>query len=217
VKGVIFDMDGVIFDSEGLYREACISLVQRYGGTVTEDLFERQMGLKMDESQRVAVEVSGANISPEEFGRNYEKEFLKKANSALKTIPGVEKLLEFLKGKVSMAIASSTKIAIIKSFLEMFSFEEYFDTVVGGDQVINSKPSPEIYLKAARLLGVQPEECLVIEDSPAGIISATRAGMRVFAIRHDHNSHLDLSTAEKLFHDHNEVLSHIEALVETER
>ncbi|KUK92074.1 MAG: HAD-superfamily hydrolase, subfamily IA, variant 3 [Thermotogales bacterium 46_20] len=217
MKAVIFDMDGVIFDSEGLYREACISLVQRYDGTVTEDLFERQMGLKMDESQRVAVEVSGAKVSPEEFGRNYEEEFLKRANNELKTIPGVEKLLDFLKGRVRMAIASSTKTAIITGFLEKFGFEKYFDAVVGGDQVINSKPSPEIYLEAARLLGVQPGECLVIEDSPAGIISATRAGMRVLAIRHDHNSQLDLTTAERVFHDHRAVARYIEAFVDTER
>ncbi len=212
-KAVIFDMDGVIFDSEGLYREACISLVERYGGRVTEELFERQMGLKMDESQRVAVEVSGADVSPEQFGREYEREFLERASNDLKTIPGLEELLDYLSGKVRMGIASSTKATIIKGFLDTFDFSDFFDAVAGGDQVVNSKPDPEIYLKVARMLGVRCEECLVIEDSPAGISSALTAGMRVIAIRHQHNAQLDLSSAERVFRNHTEVKVFLESLM----
>jgi HAD superfamily hydrolase (TIGR01509 family) len=199
IKAVIFDMDGVMIDSERLYREACTEIVSRYGGTVTPELFDKQMGLKMEETQRVVVEIARLPLTPQEFGRMYIERFLEIARERLGPNPGLVELLEFLSPRVKLGIASSTEKSVIMEIVEQIGVGRYFQTIVGGDEISRSKPDPTIYLHAASLLGCDPEECIVIEDSPNGIKSGTAAGMEVFAVLHDENRHLDLSGAGKVF------------------
>ncbi len=82
IDAVIFDMDGVIVDTEGLYREACKEVVRRYGGIITEELFIRQMGLRMKEAQKIVVELAKLPLAPEDFGKEYMEEFLKRAKAS---------------------------------------------------------------------------------------------------------------------------------------
>lgn len=209
-KAVIFDMDGVIIDSEKLYRKACTELVQELGGSINQELFDKQMGLKMEETQRVVVQLAGLSMKPEEFGREYIERFLKLAREVLVPNRGLIELLSFLKPRVKLAIASSTTKEVVLELMERIGVKEYFQVIVGGDEVVESKPEPQIYLKAAELLAVRPGECIVIEDSPSGIESAVNAGMRVLAVKHDENRGLDLSRAVEQFDDLEEVRLYLE-------
>jgi HAD superfamily hydrolase (TIGR01509 family) len=199
IKAVIFDMDGVMIDSERLYREACTEIVGRYGGAITPELFEKQMGLKMEETQRVVVEIADLPLTPQEFGKMYIERFLEIARERLGPNPGLVELLEFLSPRVKLGIASSTEKGVIMEIVEQIGVGRYFQAIVGGDEISRSKPDPAIYLHAAGLLGCDPEECIVIEDSPNGIKSGTAAGMKVLAVLHDENGHLDLSGAGEVF------------------
>lgn len=199
IGAVIFDMDGVIVDTEGLYREACEAVVRRYGGTVTKELFIRQMGLAMKESQKIVVELAKLPLAPEDFGKEYLEEFLKRAKNKLKPNDGLLELLNFLQGKVKLGVASSTVSRVVYDILRTIDIFHYFDHIVGGDEVENSKPAPDIYLKCAEYLKVDPKNCIAIEDSPAGIKSAKTSGMKVYAIRHKENRNLDLSEADDIF------------------
>jgi len=96
IKAAIFDMDGVIIDSEKIYRRACTELVDELGGKISVELFERQMGLKMSETQKVVVQTAGLEIEPEEFGRRYMERYLELARETLVPNPGLVNLLDFL-------------------------------------------------------------------------------------------------------------------------
>ena len=210
IRAVIFDMDGVMIDSEVLYRRACTEIVLEHGGRISTELFEKQMGLKMEETQRVVVEVAGLPMTPEIFGREYIRKFLSIARKELRPNPGLIELLDFLSSRVLLGIASSTERAVVLELVDQIGAREFFNAIVGGDEIGPSKPDPSIYLRAAQLLGVLPEDCIVIEDSPNGIESGTSARMKVLAVRHEENRNLDLSAAYRVFENLHEVMSYLE-------
>jgi HAD superfamily hydrolase (TIGR01509 family) len=213
IRAAIFDMDGVIIDSEKIYRRACTELVDELGGKISVELFERQMGLKMSETQKVVVQTAGLEIEPEEFGKRYMERYLELARETLVPNPGLVNLLDFLSEKVELAIASSTEKAAVEELMKRIGVLDYFEIIVGGDEVDESKPSPMIYLKASELLGVNPEECIVIEDSPNGIKSGIGAGMEVLGVRHGENAHLDLSASSHVFDDLYGVKEYLETVL----
>ncbi len=215
IRAVVFDMDGVIIDSETVYRKACTELVTELGGKISVELFEKQMGLKMTETQKVVVETAGLDMKPEDFGRRYMERYMKLARETLEPNPGLIDLLAYLSEKVKLAIASSTERAAIEELMRKINVLDYFEVVVGGDEVHESKPSPIIYLRAAELLGVKPEECVVVEDSPNGIRSGVRAGMEVLGVRNEENAHLDLSFSKDVFEDLYKVKEYLEKLLES--
>ncbi len=140
---------------------------------------------------------------------------MKLARETLEPNPGLIDLLAYLSEKVKLAIASSTERAAIEELMRKINVLDYFEVVVGGDEVHESKPSPIIYLRAAELLGVKPEECVVVEDSPNGIRSGVRAGMEVLGVRNEENAHLDLSFSKDVFEDLYKVKEYIEKLLES--
>lgn len=211
ISAVIFDMDGVIIDSEKLYRKAFDIVVTRYGGASSGELFARQMGKEMKEAQKIIVETAALEVSPECFGKEYLEEFLKIARKRLIPNPGLEELLKYLKGKVRIGLASSTPRVIVKEFMNRLGLSPYFDEIICGDMVARSKPDPEIYRLVSQKLNVKPENCIAIEDSPSGIESAVNAGIKVFALIHDENRNQDLTGADECF----ETLGDIEKKLKT--
>ncbi|KUK67412.1 MAG: Haloacid dehalogenase superfamily enzyme, subfamily IA, partial [Mesotoga infera] len=126
IKAAIFDMDGVIIDSEKIYRRACTELVDELGGKISVELFERQMGLKMSETQKVVVQTAGLEIEPEEFGKRYMERYLELARETLVPNPGLVNLLDFLSEKVELAIASSTEKAAVEELMKRIGVLDYF-------------------------------------------------------------------------------------------
>ncbi len=180
LKAVVFDMDGVIFDSERKVVECWIEIAAKYGIKDIEKLCRMCLGTNSAETRRLALEFYGDDFPYDE--RKAEQSALyheRYDGGRLPMKDGVRELLEFLKGKgLKIALASSTRRVVVENQLRDAEILPYFDKVVCGDMVSHSKPHPEIFLKACEELSVEPECAIAIEDSYNGIRSAHAAGMR---------------------------------------
>lgn len=178
IKAVILDMDGLMIDSErmtgGFRRQA---LAER--GIPYRDLTARIMGHNDREVRAIHMEQYGPDYPYDEIRariRQLWDEYLRENPVPAK--PGLYELLDYLKGRgIPMAVATSTSRESAARTLEKGGIAPYLSATVFGDMVERSKPEPDIFLAAARALGAEPSSCMVLEDSPAGITAAHRAGM----------------------------------------
>ena len=180
---VIFDMDGVIFDSEKCCLHCWTEIAKRYNLPNIKDVFYKCIGTNKVQSEMIVEEAYseqyGAGIAKKLMGESslLFHELYDNGNLDLK--PGVVEILEYLKQNgIKMAVASSTRKAVVETELSDAGLLGYFDKIIGGDAVRISKPNPEIYLLACRTLEVEPENTFAIEDSFNGIRAAHAAGMR---------------------------------------
>ncbi|MBR6172036.1 MAG: HAD family phosphatase [Eubacterium sp.] len=179
-EAVIFDMDGVIFDSERIYLECCIAVGKKYAMNNVEEVCHRCIGTNSAMTRQILLDSCGEDFPVEEFTRDTSGLFWERyhAEGQLPVKTGTEELLQYLTEKgIPAAIASSTKTEVVRRQLKDAGLLDYFSRVVGGDQVTRSKPEPDIFLKAAEVMQTAPENCLVIEDSYNGIRAAAAAGM----------------------------------------
>lgn len=180
---LIFDLDGVIVDSDPVHREAWAIFNRRFGLETTETMLQRTYGKRNDEIVR---DFFGGGLPPEEVaarGTAKEELYREMISGRIEEIlvPGVRGFLERHRG-VPMGLATNAEPANVEFLLDRAGLRPYFRVVVDGHQVRHPKPHPEIYLRAAGLLGTAPANCLVFEDSPAGVEAARAAGMRVISI-----------------------------------
>lgn len=182
-RAVIWDMDGVICDSGACHYQAWNKVMARWGVMVTEEVFRGGFGRRTDAFIRSLV---GKEVSPAEIQKIAllkERFFRSIVRGHLEPLPGVVPLLNSLhKAGYRMALASSAPRANISLTLRELDITGCFEAVVSGDDVTDGKPSPQIFLMAARKLGVAPANCLVIEDAVVGITAARRAGMFCLAV-----------------------------------
>lgn len=178
-KAVIFDMDGVIFDSERLSLQEWLTLGEKYEIPDIASVYPKCIGVNAVFSKKIFTEHYGEDFPYDRYRQEVSESFHGKYdNGRLPMKPGIQELLQFLKENgLHVGLASSTKQEIVKQELKDAGILHYFETVIGGDMVTKSKPEPDIFLKAAETLGVRPEECVVIEDSYNGIRAASKAGM----------------------------------------
>lgn len=176
---VIFDMDGVIFDSERLIADLWREVAEEKKMPDIDIAIQRSIGITNDATTQVFKELYGEDFPYEEYKKIVSTRFhAKYDNGNLPTKPGIKELLVFLKeNKIPTAVASSTRTAVVETEIRDAGLLPYFDRIIGGDQVTHSKPDPEIFLKAAEALNAKPEECYIIEDSFNGIRAANAAGM----------------------------------------
>ncbi len=178
IKGILFDMDGVVLDTEKLYTRFWQEAAQYFGYPMTK---EQALGMRsLNRGAGVAKMQSyfGENVDYEAI-RNKRMElmdaFVEKEGVEIK--PGIHELLAFLDEKgIKRAIATSSPLERTKLYLSSVGLADRFDALVSGYMVEKGKPEPDIYLYAASRLELKPEECMVLEDSPTGIIAAYRAG-----------------------------------------
>lgn len=178
-KAVIFDMDGVIFDSERAVYQGWLELAEKYHIKDIETIYMKTIGVNSVVTRQIFMDYYGEDFPydkyKEEQAKNYHSKY---DNGRLPMKPGIRELLISLKEKgYQIAIASSTRTKLVEKQIEDAGLREYFDVIVGGDMVEKSKPEPDIFLKAAQLLNVQPEKVYVIEDSYNGIRAAFTGGM----------------------------------------
>ena len=184
MKAFIFDMDGVIFDSERLYIDCCIEIAEKLGMDHIVETCHRCIGVTTEVTRAILLETYRDIDLVDRFREQSVALVRSKIDSGLLELkPGVRELLDFLRAKgCHIAIASSTRTDIVEKELADAGLIGYFSAVVGGDRAQRSKPNPDIFLKAAELLGEKPENCVVIEDSFNGIRAAKAAGMTAIMV-----------------------------------
>ncbi len=180
-------MDGVIVDSNGVHREAWIAFNARYGLATTEEMLSRMYGKRNDDIVR---DFFGSHLGPEEvLQRGAAKEALyremMKPQLEEHLVPGLRNFLASYP-HIPTAIATNGETANVDLVIDGMMLRDSFRVIVDGHQVTNPKPHPDIYLRAAQLLGVAPSECVVFEDSSAGVAAGLAAGMPVIGIRTTH-------------------------------
>lgn len=172
---VIFDMDGVIFDSEKIYIETYKNLIEADGRTFIEAACIDSIGANWEKTCEIFRHYYGDDFDFAGY-RGKVKEIINTTPHELK--PGVFEIFDFLRDRrVPVALASSTKSGLVMKMLGDAGLSSYFDAIICGDMVSHSKPHPEIFLKAADALGTAPADCYVIEDSFNGVRAAHAAGM----------------------------------------
>ncbi len=199
IEAVIFDLDGVLVDSEPLQFAAYSTVLAGYGKTLTrEDFIEHWIGQGRlgEHLERYEIEAP-----VEEVRRAKNEIYQRLIREKMKLRPGIEGLIRRLSREMPVALASSAHPVSVNAVLDRFELRSYFSVILTSADVANNKPDPEIYLLTAERLGVSPERCLVFEDSRAGVLSAKGAGMRVIALPHDFTLHQDLSAADLVICD----------------
>ena len=184
IKAVLFDMDGVIFDTEREYLKEWEVIFKKYGYKMKKEIYISVMGRGRKKVKEIFKEKFGEDLPIDKMYIEKDK-MLKEAveNNKVPLKEGALELLEFLKENgYKIALATSAKRDRVKIQVSHAKIENIFDAIVCSEDIINSKPNPEIFLKAAEKVCVNPENCIVIEDSEAGIKAAFNAKMMGFHV-----------------------------------
>lgn len=181
---VIFDMDGVLIDSEPLWKIAMEEVFQSIGCSLTRQDFQKTVGLRLDEVIEFWYEHTGwSNATPKEVEQRIVQRMIILLKENGKPLTGVHETLAFLKEKgKKIGLATSSYSILIETILEVLSIKHFFDVTHSAENESFGKPHPAVYLTVAKELNVSPQKCLVIEDSLNGVISGKSARMKVVCI-----------------------------------
>ena len=212
---VLFDMDGVIIDSNPYHKDAWMAFCRRYQVELREEDVPRYIYGKTNKT--ALVDVFQREFSPEEsFRMSEEKEAIYRElhRPDINLIKGLPALLEeFRQHQVPLAVCTNAPVANLDFMLEETGIRPYFQVLIDASKVSKGKPDPEIYLKAAQLLGIAPERCIVMEDSTVGVEAGLRAGMKVVGITTTH-SRQELAHTHLVIDDFDELsVDKLEALL----
>lgn len=211
IKAVIFDMDGLMIDSEPFHYEAFNEIFKKFGKELPqEDNNTYFVGISDDDAAPKMIEKYNLPIEPKDLVREKQVVF----QELIKNItpqPGLMELLNTLQEKgYKKAIASSTALDDIEIIISALGITRYLDGYFSAQQVLHGKPAPDLFLYAAEKLGVQPKECVVLEDAPAGITAAKAAGMVRYAIPSRETKGKDFSSATKVLASLHEVFENLQ-------
>jgi HAD superfamily hydrolase (TIGR01509 family) len=186
IEAVVFDLDGVLLDSEEIWDRAREELARERGGRWHDRAQRDMMGMSSTEWSRYMADVIGLPDPPEEINREVVRRLTELYREELPAIAGAREAVERLAARWPLGLASSSNRELIDLALELLGVEHLFTATVSSEEVARGKPAPDVYLEAARRLGVDPTTAAAVEDSHNGILSAKAAGMRVIAIPNAH-------------------------------
>lgn len=207
MKAVIFDMDGVLIDSQPYHYRADRETLRRFGVDMEEKFYESFAGTVTPERMKTLKKMFNIENSAEEMTELREKIIFDIiANENISPVNGISELLRVVKEKnLKTAVASSSGYNLINMILSRMNIDKYFDSVTSGEDVEHGKPAPDVFLLAAERLGVLPEECTVVEDSGLGVIAAKSAGMRAVGYNNPTSGKQDLSPADIIVYDFSKI------------
>jgi HAD superfamily hydrolase (TIGR01509 family) len=186
IDAVVFDMDGVIVDSEQVWDDVRRTYTREVGGTFTEEATRAMMGMSSPEWSRYMSEALGVPGTPEQINADIVARMLERYGEEPPLIPGAADAVRRIAARWPLAIASSSNRELIDVVLRAAELNSLFQVTVSSEEVAHGKPAPDVYLEAAARLGVEPRRCTAIEDSHAGIRSAKGAHMWVVAVPNPH-------------------------------
>jgi HAD superfamily hydrolase (TIGR01509 family) len=186
IAAVVFDLDGVIIDSEQVWAAVREQLVADWGGIDRPEAQRAMMGMSSLEWTRYMHEQLALPQPPEEIGAEVLRRMLERYRDELPLIDGAVEVVRTLAAKLPLAVASSSNRPLIDAVLETAGITSCFAATVSSEEVPRGKPAPDVYLEAARRLGIEPERCAAVEDSASGIRAAHAAGMTVVAYPNPH-------------------------------
>jgi HAD superfamily hydrolase (TIGR01509 family) len=186
IEAVVFDLDGVLLDSEQLWDEVREELARERGGRWHERAQREMMGMSSPEWSRYMHDVIGLRESPDEIGVEVVRRMAERYRDGLPLLPGAVEVVERLAARWPLGLASSSNRPLIDLVLEASGLARLFRATVSSEEVARGKPAPDVFLEAARRVGVAPDRCAVVEDSGNGILAGRAAGMLVVAIPNSH-------------------------------
>ena len=208
LKAVLFDMDGVIVDTEPLHHKAYQKMFEKVGIEVYSEMYE---GFTGQSTYGICVQLCtyfNLEQDPQELvqiKRNYFTKLFFEDND-LQLLDGVEELInDYFKQGLTLIVASSASMFTINNVMKRFNLDRFFSNKLSGADLKASKPHPEIFINAAKAANALPNECFVIEDSTNGIKAAKRAGIYCVAYKSEHSKNQDYTLADMVISDYNEI------------
>lgn len=209
LKAVLFDMDGVIVDTEPLHKQAYFLMFKKVGIQVSADLYNSYTGQSTIDICKDLVNRFNLSLTAEDlvaYKRSFFKEIFFSDDNDLQLIDGVLDLIKnYYENNVTLVLASSASMFTINSVFNRFDLNQYFKGKISGADLKASKPHPEIFIKAAEIAGFKREECLVIEDSTNGIRAAYDAGIYCVGYVSTHSKNQDYTLAQKIITNYSEI------------
>jgi HAD superfamily hydrolase (TIGR01509 family) len=182
IEAVVFDMDGVLIHSEEVWDEVREAYVRERGGRYDAEVQRAMMGMSSTEWSRYLHETAGVPDEPEAINEEIVRRMLEAYRRRLPLADGAVDAVRRLAARYRLGLASSSNRPLIDAVLDVTGLGQYFAATVSSEEVARGKPAPDVYLEAARRLGVDPTRAAAVEDSHGGIRAAKAAGMRVIAI-----------------------------------
>jgi len=212
IRALIFDMDGLMIDSERLYFEAEREMAAAHGRRVEDSTLWKMMGRKPLESMQLFVDELGIPGRAEDLLRERDEVMRRKLACDLKPMPGLEHILERFHGRLKLAVATGAQREFLDITLDGLGIRDRFDVLQTSDGIARGKPDPEIYLAACAKLGLAPAECAVLEDAENGVRAARAAGCRVIAVPSQYSRTHDFSDAHFIASDLFHAADHVHGL-----
>jgi HAD superfamily hydrolase (TIGR01509 family) len=195
-SALIFDMDGLMIDSERLYFAAEREMAAFYGKEIRDEQLWPLMGRKPIESLRLLREILKVDMPAEELFAWRNRLMLDKMRHDLGAMPGLVEILDAFRGRLKLAVGTGAQQEFLDIALDTLRIRPYFDVLQTADAVERGKPDPEIYILTCRRLGLPPGECVVLEDARNGVLAGKAAGCRVIAVPNDYTRGQDFSAAD---------------------
>jgi len=201
IKAIIFDMDGLMVDTERLYYEADLEIAAQHGETVDYQVVAQMMGQKPLDAMMIFRDSLELDLSPTKLLNERDKIFLEKLKVDLLPMPGLIETINALYAKYKLAVTTGAPQKFTDFILDGLEIRGFFEVIQTSDTINIGKPAPEIYLKTIERLHLTPPECIVLEDSSNGALSAKRAGCYTIAIPSIYTQHQDFSFTDYIAED----------------
>ncbi|UCH92167.1 MAG: HAD family phosphatase [Candidatus Aminicenantes bacterium] len=196
MKAIIFDMDGLMVDSERLYHQAQQEINRQFNKTLPEKTRLKMMGRKPLESMKIFVEELDIPMDAEKVLEMRDNIMREKYKNHLVPLPGLFHIIDAFSGKLKLAISTGTQQEFLDIVVDQLEIRDKFAVLQASDDIEKGKPHPEIYLKTCKKLGLKPEECIVLEDSLNGVLAGKRAGCYVIAVPSEYTKEENFDIAD---------------------